>query len=59
MQLEIGTIHHLFVSCKGYHSASLLYIVSAQLRQFFRQNGLKAHEGLGDHFKLLCHDVNL
>ena len=57
MQLEISAIHHLLIACKGHHSASYLYVFCAQLRQFVRQDGLKAHKGLGDHFKFLCHDV--
>ena len=57
MQLEIGAIHHFLITSEGNHASPYLYILSAQLRQFFRQNRLKAHEGLGDEFKILCHDV--
>ena len=57
MQLEIGTVHHFLVTREGYHASSYLYVLCAQLRQLFRQNGLKSHKGLGDKFKILCHNV--
>ena len=57
MQLEISAIHQLLIARKGHHSASYRYILSAQLRQFVRQDRFQSHKGLGDHFKCLCHDV--
>ena len=57
VQLEVGTIQKFLIALKRYHTTAYLHIVCAQLRQFFRQDGLQTHKGLGDDFKLLCHYV--
>ena len=59
MQLEVGAIHHLLVSSKRNHTSSFYHVFCTQLRQFFRQDRLEAHKGLGDEFKFLCHDVSI
>ena len=59
VQLEIGAIHHFLVTSEGNHTATGLYVVGAQLHQFFCQDGFQAHKGLGNQFKLLCHYVML
>ena len=53
VKLEIGTIHHLLVAGKRNHSTAYFHIVGTQLGEFFCQDGLKSHEGLGNKFKFI------
>ena len=55
MQLEIGSIQHLLITCKRHHSTACLYIVGTQLGELLSQNGFKSHESLGYEFKFLFH----
>ena len=55
VQLEVGTIHHFFVTCKRNHSSTDFHILSPQLGQLFRQYRFQSHKRLGDQFKILFH----
>ena len=57
MELEVSTIKQFLVAGERHHASAYLYVVSPQLGQFLRQNGLKSHKGLGDDFKCLFHYV--
>ena len=55
VQLEVGTVHHFFVSRERHHPPANLYVVCTKLRELLCQDIFKSHEGLGDEFKFLFH----
>ena len=59
VELKIGAIHHLLVAGKRHHTASYLHIVGTQLRELLRQDGLQAHECLGNEFKFFHYLVTI
>ena len=59
VQAEVGAIHHLFVASEGDHALALLHILGAQLLQLVAQYALQTLEGLGHHFKIFTHRVDL
>ena len=51
VELEIGTVHQFFVACKRHHSTANLHVFGSQFGQFLCQDGLQAHECLGNQFE--------
>ena len=56
---EVCFVKHFEVAFESYHASAGFHIFSAESTEFVGEYGFKALEGLGHHFKVSIHRVNM